>query len=152
MGYAWLNYFKMLFHCIPQEREYVYFNPEGDFQDIRGFIPMEDDSFVLFMGMVLLGLFLFVGLLRWGYRRSSWYQKRERKALARRHLLRFYDVDAKTYAYVFTKWSGYMVTPSTTELCQLILSNLARYKYVKEKGTLSLREIRAIKHFLKEAK
>lgn len=148
MEYALINYFKTLLHLHPQKKEYIYFNPEGDFQDIRGFAPIEDYSFVVFSFYCLIvGALLFMGI-RWFYHRSQWYKTKQTKRLAKEYLLGFNEMDAKSYAYLFSKWSPYLVTPQTQEFCQFISIHLKRYKYVKESGVLSENEKNAIRHFL----
>ena len=54
---AVIAYIKGLFGVFP-ERIYYYFNPEGDFQDIRPYMPIEDYSLVPFIiaGILVLAL------------------------------------------------------------------------------------------------
>ena len=86
--------------------------------------------------------------IRWFYHRSQWYKTKQTKRLAKEYLLGFNEMDAKSYAYLFSKWSPYLVTPQTQEFCQFISIHLKRYKYVKESGVLSENEKNAIRHFL----
>lgn len=148
MEYALINYFKTLLHLHPQEKEYLYFNPEGDFQDIRGFSPIEDYSLVVFSLYFLIASTVLFIIIRWFYHRSAWYQTKQRRILAKKYLLGFSYMDAKSYAYLFSKWSPHLVTPQTQDLNDLISEHLKHYKYVKESGVLSENEKNAIRHFL----
>ena len=148
---ALLSYLKALFGLLPKEREYFYFNPEGDFQDIKPLMAIEDNTLVPFLVMAII----FLVCIGWGmYVGIRALQKKRalsHKNSAKQCLRAFVDTkDAKMCAYAFTRWGHYLITPHNQTLYENLERELFDYKYKKETPLLKESESRALKIFLDE--
>ncbi|WP_024955504.1 hypothetical protein [Sulfurospirillum arcachonense] len=145
---AFISYMKGLFGLEPSQREYIYYNPEGDFQDIRNLMPVEDATLLPF----LFGLVIFCVFLCWAiYKLVKYIQyKRSNRIhiIAKKHLTTLNLEDAKTCAYEFTQWASHLVTPENKTIYEEIECNLFKYKYKKQTQPLTSSEQKALQSFL----
>lgn len=151
MHEALLSYFKGLFGLLPRERIYYYFNPEGDFQDIKGLMPLEDNTMVPFLIVGIVLLFFAGWMIRFVIKTIQTKRALSRKNIAKKKLMALDTNDAKMCAYQLTRWGHYLVTKRNNMLHESLEKELFKYKY--KKGTTSLKEEekKALSLFLKDS-
>jgi hypothetical protein len=151
MYQAFLSYIKGLFGLHPEKKTYVYFNPEGDFQDIRGLQVIDDITLLPFFISVII-LFCF---FCWGIYRLIKHIRYKRsialKVVAKKYLISLDLENAKECAYAFSKWSPFLLMPKNRVLYENIELLLFKYKYKKETQPLTLVEKEMLKTFLDNA-
>lgn len=148
MYQAFISYLKGLLGLHSKERNYIYFNPEGDFQDIRGLMPIEDTTMIPF---IILIIFIFC-LLIWGVYKMIKYINYKKsiqpKTLAKKHLLALNIKDAKSCAYIFSIWAPYLIEEKNMALYEKIEKDLFKYKYKKNTEILTDKEQKELYTFL----
>ncbi len=144
---AVIAYIKGLFGVFP-ERIYYYFNPEGDFQDIRPYMPIEDYSLVPFIIAGILVLALLFLAIKKGIKAFKKWRSETKKAIAKAHLKALDVNDGKACAYAFTKWAKFLVTEKNQQQFDAIEAQLFNYKYKKSTTILSEKEAVALRSFV----
>lgn len=143
-----VSYLKNLLGLLPKEREYFYFNPEGDFQDIRGISPIEDYSIITFFIFIIL----FICFIMWALYRLKKYAQYKKSiqinTIAKRHLSSFNIHDAKECAYAFSLWAPYLINEKNKDIFKKIEEDFFKYKYKKHTQELKYEEQNNLKLFL----
>ncbi|MFT7003853.1 MAG: hypothetical protein ACJAWW_001205 [Sulfurimonas sp.] len=145
---AFMSYMKGLLGLHPTERNYEYFNPEGDFQDIRGLMPIEDATMIPFI-ILLVFILCFMG---WGLykiiKHIKYKKSIQAKVLAKKYLLALDMDDAKTCAYTFSIWAPHLIKDDNMTAYEELEEKLFKYKYKKSTKPLALEEQKTLNSFL----
>lgn len=145
---SFISYMKVLLGLVPKERVYEYFNPEGDFQDIKRLMPIEDYSIIIFC----ISIIIVISFAIWGLyhlKRYIQYKKSiQIKTIAKNHLSSFNLYDAKECAYAFSLWGPYLINEENKDLFKKIEEDFFKYKYKRNTQELKNEEQDNLKFFM----
>jgi muconolactone delta-isomerase len=122
-----------------------------ELKDIKGFVPVPDDSFFHLMLLIgVIGLLLLIGSLLWWWYRQPKRRRRQQspQERAKEQLKRLNFKDTKSAVYGFSEYAQ-ILSPDNEKL-KTLLERLEIYKYKREVPPLSSHDKEAMQRIIKE--
>lgn len=144
-----IYYFKESLGLDSIEREKPYFNPEGDFQDIKMLMPVEDYTFIYFIIAAIIFMILIYFFIKYLIKKYLESKRNKNREKAFDIIQKLNVEDAKACAYLFTEFAPIFLTDENKTIFEEIEKEFMKYKYRPIDCSLTEKEIELLISFKK---